>query len=96
MPFFTQCTDSCRAAPRKVIGLRNILNSETVITVMGASSSRPEHEPILIPGIVVLVDVSVRRMQESDWYERILPAMYSLNYMNVTAAVVFISKARGW
>jgi hypothetical protein len=51
-------------------------------------------EPILRPGSVVLVDVSMRRLQENGWSNEYDRPLYFVEYMKVTAADGFSRRAR--
>ncbi len=77
MPFSPECTEFLSRSAAESTGLRNILNSENGHHRYGCIGLRDRRmEPILRPGSVVLVDVSVRRMQESDWSNEYDRPMY--------------------
>jgi transcriptional regulator with XRE-family HTH domain len=77
MPLSPECTEFLARNAAEYTGLRNILNSENGHHRYGCIGLRDRRmEPILRPGSVVLVDVSVRRLQESDWSNEYDRPMY--------------------
>jgi len=70
-PFLPQCTEFLTRSAAECSGFGNILcsvSSENGHHRYGCIGLRDRRmEPILRPGSVVLVDVSVRRLQENEW-----------------------------
>ena len=67
-PFLPECTQFLARSAAECRGFGNILNSENGHHRYGCIGLRDRRmEPILRPGSVVLVDVSVRRLQEDEW-----------------------------
>jgi transcriptional regulator with XRE-family HTH domain len=67
-PFVPDSTEFMPRSSSESGGLEDILNGENGHYRYGCIGLRDRRmEPILRPGSVVLVDVSVRRLQESEW-----------------------------
>ena len=70
-------TEIMPRSPAKYDGIENILNGENGRHRYGCIGLDDRRmEPILRPGSVVLVDVSVRRLQESEWSNEYDRPMY--------------------
>lgn len=71
------CTEFMPQRPAEYGSIENILNSEDGRHRYGCIGLDDRRmEPILRPGSVVLVDVSVRRLQESEWSNEYDRPMY--------------------
>ncbi len=76
-------------------GFENILSNENGRHRYGCIGLRDRRmEPILRPGSVVLVEVSMRRLQENGWSNEYDRPLYFVEYMKVTAADGFSRRAR--
>jgi transcriptional regulator with XRE-family HTH domain len=76
-PFVPDCTEFLARSAAECGGIGNILNSENGHHRYGCIGLRDRRmEPILRPGSVVLVDVSVRRLQENEWSNEYDRPMY--------------------
>jgi transcriptional regulator with XRE-family HTH domain len=97
-PFSPECTEFLARCAEESTSLGNILNSENGhhhrYGCIGLRDRRME--PILRPGSVVLVDVSVRRYRKLNGQMNTTGPFISLNYMTVTAADGFNRKGRAW
>jgi transcriptional regulator with XRE-family HTH domain len=76
-PFVPDCTEFLARSAAECGGFGNMLNSENGHHRYGCIGLRDRRmEPILRPGSVVLVDVSVRRLQENEWSNEYDRPMY--------------------
>jgi transcriptional regulator with XRE-family HTH domain len=67
-PYVPDCTEFLARSAAIYTGIENILSSENGRHRYGCIGLRDRRmEPILRPGSLVLVDVSVRRLQEGEW-----------------------------
>jgi transcriptional regulator with XRE-family HTH domain len=76
-PLGPKCTEFMPQSSPQFRGIENILNSENGRHRYGCIGPHDRRmEPILRPGSVVLVDFSVRRLQETEWSNEYDRPMY--------------------
>lgn len=96
-PLLPECTQFLARSVAEWRGFGNILNSENGHYRYGCIGMRDRRmEPILRPGSVVLVDVSVRRFRKTNGPMSTTGLYILLNCMTVTGADGFSRRARVW